>query len=280
MAVVGTGLIGTSIALAASRREVTVYLMDHDESTAREAAALGAGILGPPLKPVDLAVLATPPSLIGPVLAEQETRGLARRYTDVASVKSMPERDVLRGIADPTRYVGGHPIAGRERSGPLASRADLFERRLWVLTPSRFTAPETVERAIELVSLCGAVPIVMNSRAHDDAVALISHVPHVLASLMAARLQHAPAEVTQLAGQGLRDVTRIAAGDPALWSDILQANAEPVAKILTEVAEDLTSLRTALQDGDHSQLTKQLVTLLNRGVAGVSRLESDLWLPY
>ena len=248
LAVVGTGLIGTSVALAASRHGVIVYLSDRDESAARTAAALGAGIVRAPAEPVDLAVLAVPPSHVGPVFAEQRSRGLALSYTDVASVKSGPEHAVFGTGDDPSCFVGGHPLAGRERSGPLAARADLFTERPWVLTPSEVTDRATFDRAVALVDLCGAVPLVMCSRAHDEAVALTSHVPHLVATLMAARLLDGPAETVSLAGQGLRDVTRIAGGDSALWSDIVMGNAQAVARVLKALREDLSGLLRALEN--------------------------------
>ncbi|MFC5148623.1 prephenate dehydrogenase [Streptomyces aureoversilis] len=279
MAVVGTGLIGTSVGLAVSRHGVTVHLMDEDETAARTAAALGAGVLAAPAGPVDLAVLAVPPGRLGPVLAEQQLRGLARAYTDVASVKAAPERHALAGLADASSYVGGHPLAGREKSGPLAARADLFEDRSWVLTPSEATSQETLNRALETIALCGAVPVLMGSQAHDSAVALTSHVPHVVASLMAARLQHAPREAARLAGQGLRDVTRIAAGDARLWGDILQSNAAAVAGVLRELQTDLSDLLAALNElsaapaGEPSPGLARLVDLLDRGIAGMGTIQ-------
>ncbi|OKI00749.1 prephenate dehydrogenase [Streptomyces sp. CB02923] len=280
LAVVGTGLIGTSLALAAARRGVTVYLQDSDASAVRTAAALGAGIPGPPPEPVDLAVIAVPPSLVATVLAHHQTRGLACTYTDVASVKSEPERAVLAGAPDPTRYIGGHPLAGRERSGPLAARVDLFQDRVWVLTPSRLTSRTALDRALALIGLCGAVPLVMQSKAHDDAVALTSHVPHVVSSLMAARLRHGPPQAPRLAGQGLRDVTRIAGGDSRLWSDILQANAGAVAGVLTDLQSDLAELLTALNDlagpaGRRSaQSLPTVVDLLDRGITGLDEMSA------
>ncbi|MER5641839.1 prephenate dehydrogenase [Kitasatospora sp. NPDC002227] len=277
-AVVGTGLIGTSVALALSRRGVHVHLLDTDESAARTAAALGAGVVGRPSQPVDIAVLAVPPGLVGRTLAAEQAQGLARSYTDVASVKAEPERDVLKRIADPDCYIGGHPMAGRERSGPLAACATLFEGRSWVLTPSAVTSRETLNRALEVVALAGGVPVLMESDSHDRAVALVSHTPHVVASLMAARLQHSPDEASQLAGQGLRDVTRIAGGDPRLWGDILEANADAVANVLGELAEDLSAMVAALRRlAGEDQLERslgltQVTELLDRGRLGRERI--------
>ncbi|GDY68270.1 prephenate dehydrogenase [Streptomyces avermitilis] len=285
LAVVGTGLIGTSVALAASRRGVTVHLLDRDESAARTAAALGAGLPGPPPHPVDLAVIAVPPSAAAPVLAEAQARRLALSYTDVASVKAPAQREILAGVPDPRRYIGGHPLAGRERSGPLAARADLFRGRAWVLTPTRLTSKTAFDRALDLIALCGAEPRVMRARTHDDAVALTSHAPHLVASLMAARLSEGPPEAAHLAGQGLRDVTRIARGDSCLWSDIVESNAAAVADILTQIQEDLGAVLAALKDLAEPDLIRGpeataksrniLVDLLERGITGVEELDAD-----
>ncbi|MEU6036874.1 prephenate dehydrogenase [Actinomadura sp. NPDC047616] len=280
MAVIGTGLIGTSVALAASRRGLTVYLADRDESAAAAAAARGAGRAEPPPGPVDLAVLAVPPSQVGPVLADRQAKGLALSYTDVASVKSEPERQVLDRAPEPSTFVGGHPLAGGERSGPLAASADLFAGRAWVLTPSPLTSEPALERGLELVDLCGAVPLVMPSRAHDEVVALTSHLPHVVASLLAARLLDGPEETPLLAGRGLDDVTRIAGGSSLLWSDILRANAAPVARILNDLQADITGLLAALDDlaltGDRSgaQSMRTVMDLLDRGIAGRARIRA------
>ncbi|MEU1013869.1 prephenate dehydrogenase [Streptomyces sp. NPDC005890] len=274
MAVVGTGLIGTSIGLAVSRHGIKVHLLDQDEVAARTAAALGAGVVGPSDQQVDLAVIAVPPSAIGGVLAEMQARGLARSYTDVASVKAQLAREVT-----PSSYVGGHPLAGGERGGPLAARADLFEDRAWVLTPSESTSQDAVNRVLEMIALCGAVPVIMGGRAHDDAVALTSHAPHLVASLMAARLQHGSRESFRLAGQELCDVTRMAVRDTGLWSDILRANAPAVAGVLRELRDDLTTLLTTLDDlsgepqDNRSRSLEPMVDLLNRGAAGLAAIQ-------
>ncbi|MFH8566293.1 prephenate dehydrogenase [Streptomyces sp. NPDC017988] len=278
MTVIGTGLIGTSIALAVSGRGVRVFLSDRDPAAARTAAALGAGLARDPGETVDLAVIAVPPSHVGAVLTEAQERGLARAYTDVASVKAGPEQAALRRAPDPARYVGGHPLAGRERSGPLAARAELFRDRNWVLTPSRLTSDEVFERALELVALCTAVPVVMRSQDHDAAVAVTSHVPHLMASLMAARLTEGPAGLARVAGQGLRDATRIAAGDSRLWGDILQANAPAVAGVLKDLHADLSRLVPAVDaltragGADRDLGMRTLVDLLDRGISGLAEI--------
>ncbi|MEU6737192.1 prephenate dehydrogenase [Streptomyces physcomitrii] len=248
VAVVGSGLIGTSVGLALSRRGVRVHVMDADESAARVAAARGAGICGRPPEPVDLAVLAVPPARITQVLAEQQHQKLARAYTDVASVKSATAQAVARSAPHRPSYVGGHPMAGSQCSGPLAAGADLFQGRAWLLTPGTETSHAALNRVLAAVALCGAVPVVMEPQAHDRAVALVSHAPHLVAVLMAARLTGAPRESLALAGQGLRDVIRIAGGDRALWSDIVTSNAPALAEVLGELAKDLEALTRALRE--------------------------------
>ncbi|WP_328637495.1 prephenate dehydrogenase [Streptomyces canus] len=276
--VVGTGLIGTSAALALAGRGVTVHLADRDPEQARTAAALGAGTDEAPEGPVDLAIVAAPPAHVAGVLADAMRRGVARGYIDVASVKGGPRRELEALGLDLSSYIGTHPMSGREKSGPLAASGDLFEGRPWVLTPTRDTDTEVLNLALELVSHCRAVPVVMDADAHDRAVALVSHMPHLVSSMVAARLQHAEEAAVRLCGQGIRDVTRIAASDPGMWIDILSANPGPVADLLTDVAGDLEetvrALR-ALQSADEAKRlegTTGIEDMLRRGNAGQVRV--------
>ncbi|MGC0422537.1 prephenate dehydrogenase [Embleya sp. AB8] len=277
-AVVGTGLIGTSVALALTARGVTVYLRDRDDTAVQTAAAMGAGLAEEPPEPVDLAVLAVPPGRIAETLRQVQKAELAHSYTDVASVKEQPLAEVAALGCDLSRYIGGHPLAGRERSGPLAGRAELFEGRPWVLTPSAETGTETLNRALEMVSLCRAVPVVMAPRDHDHAVALVSHAPHLVSALMAARLEHAADTDTRLAGQGVRDVTRIAGSDPRLWIDILGANATAVADVLAGLAADLDTVVGSLRSlaaadvSEREEGSRRVAALLRRGNAGHARI--------
>ncbi|MFD7296792.1 prephenate dehydrogenase [Streptomyces sp. NPDC059897] len=276
--VIGTGLIGTSAALALASRGVTVHLADHDPGQARTAAALGAGTDEAPEGPVDLCIVAVPPAHVAEQLADAMRRGLARAYIDVASVKGGPRRELEELGLDLTPYIGTHPMSGRERSGPLAANADLFEGRPWVLTPTRDTDTEVLNLGLELVALCRAVPVVMDSDAHDRAVALVSHMPHLVSSMVAARLENAEEAAVRLCGQGIRDVTRIAASDPRMWIDILSANPGPVADLLSAVAGDLEETVQALRSLQSSDDAKRregadgVETMLRRGNAGQSRV--------
>lgn len=276
--VIGTGLVGTSAALALAGRGIHVHLVDHDPESARTAAALGAGTEEPPAGPVDLAVVAVPPAHTAAVLATAMRDGVARGYLDVASVKGGPRRELEALGLDLTRYIGTHPMAGKERSGPLAATADLFEGRPWVLTPTRDTDTEVLNLALELVALCRAVPVVMDADAHDRAVALVSHTPQLISSMVAARLEEADETAVRLCGQGIRDVTRIAASDPRMWVEILSANPGPVADVLAGVAADLEETVTALRglgsaDADRrSAGTHAIEDVLRRGNAGRVRV--------
>ncbi|MGY3677004.1 prephenate dehydrogenase [Streptomyces sp. TE33382] len=276
--VIGTGLMGTSVALALRARGVTVYLRDVDSAAARTAASLGAGTVQSPTEAVDLAIVAVPPPLIGKVLADAQGGHLARHYTDVASVKAEPQHDVIALKCDTSCYIGGHPMAGASRSGPLRARGDLFEGRTWALTPTADTDTETLNTALELVTLCGAVPVLMEAAAHDRAVALVSHAPHVVASLVAMRLDSAEEREVSLAGPGLRDLTRIAEADPQLWLDILGGNAAVVADVLDELGADLSEMVAGLRamaatdEAKRSSGMKTVGTMLRRGMSGRGRI--------
>jgi prephenate dehydrogenase len=255
--VIGTGLIGTSVALALRERGADVWLADRDAAAARLAADIGAGTLltvaGQPWDepaggPADLAVLAVPPAAVAPALAEAQARNLARWYTDVASVKSFPLAAARARGCDLSSFVPAHPLSGRERSGPAAARADLFLGRPWVICPAPETSEAAVAAVVDLARACGAEPVLASAAEHDRWVALISHAPHVVSAAMAARLADSSDGALALAGQGLRDVTRIAAGDTALWTQILAANAAPVAEILAAVAADLAAAAEALAE--------------------------------
>ncbi|HEY1618561.1 MAG TPA: prephenate dehydrogenase [Streptosporangiaceae bacterium] len=274
--VIGAGLIGTSVALAMRGRGATVWLADADPEAALLAGHIGAGQPlppgGPPDGPADIAVLAVPPAAVAAELAAAQARGLARCYTDVASVKELPLRQARELGCDLASYVAGHPLSGRERSGPAAARADLFLGRPWVLCPEPVTSPPALATATGLAAGCGAQPVTLAAAEHDRFVALVSHVPHVVAAGMAAQLGDAPASALALAGAGIRDVTRIAAGDPGLWLQILTANARPAAAVLARVAADLQAAADALDGvaaGDDGAL-KHLAGLLERGGAGVA----------
>ena len=276
--VIGTGLIGTSIALALRAAGARVWLTDTDHGAAQLAVDLGAGELlraDPGLaEPADVAVLAMPPAMVATSLLAAQQKGLARCYTDVASVKELPLLGAAELGCDLATYVPGHPMSGRERSGPAAARADLFVGRPWVICPVSDTDPGCVDAVADLVSACQASLVRMSATEHDQCVALVSHVPHLVAAAVAARCADAGERALSLAGPGLRDVTRVAASDADLWTEILSANAGPVRDVLLAVAEQLGAAAQVLADisAGHEESAKLLTALLESGRDGVARI--------
>jgi prephenate dehydrogenase len=270
--VVGTGLLGTSIGLALRRKGVEVLLSDVNPQNVTIAASVGAGVdaeTAPEAEDARLVVVAVPPDH----LAAQIVKALRTRapvVTDVGSVKAAPLREAARqvGPEDLARYVGSHPMAGSERSGPFAASAALFDGRPWAVTPHAGAAAETVQAVTALARACGATPVTLSPEEHDEAVARTSHLPHLLAALVAGRLAEAPAAHLALSGQGVRDVTRIAAGDPALWQQIIGNNAAAVADLLEDVRRDLDALQQAVRTGSR----QDVAALLERGVAGTAAI--------
>lgn len=266
--VVGAGLLGTSIALACRRADLEVWLSDINPEHLRTATGLAAGIPRPEGVTPQLVVVAVPPDHLGPEILGALSRSGAV-VTDVGSIKSHPLRRVLASAPESaSRYVGGHPMAGSERSGPLAASASLFDGRPWAITPHEAADADAVALVEALADLCGATAVRLGPEEHDHAVARTSHLPHLLAVLVAGRLTEAPEGHLALSGQGVRDVTRVAGGDPALWQQIVALNAEPLRGLLSEVREDLDALHQALTDGDRGRLNG----LLARGVAGTQRI--------
>jgi prephenate dehydrogenase len=266
--VVGAGLLGTSVGLAARRAGLEVWLSDANHEHVRTASGLGAGTAAPDEGVAELTVVAVPPDHIADVVVTALERGGV--VTDVGSIKTLPLDLVsdLVGEKVLARYVGSHPMAGSERSGPLAATAALFDGRPWAVTPHVHSAPEAVDLVEALARLCGAEPVRLSPVEHDRAVARTSHLPHLLAVLTAGQLAEAQPEHLSLSGQGVRDVTRIAAGDPDMWSQIIRANRAAVTEILRDVQTDLDRLLGVLDDGDEASLGE----ILTRGVSGTQAI--------
>ncbi|WP_460768620.1 prephenate dehydrogenase [Mariniluteicoccus flavus] len=248
--VIGAGLVGASVgcALTAAGREV--HLRDAVPAHVQVAASLGAGSEAE-VDPDDVAlvVVAVPPRALADVVAGALAEFPNAVVTDVGSVK----RRVLAGLQESgvplDRYVGSHPMAGSHVAGPVGARADLFVDRTWVVTPHAAAAPHAVDAVRRLATDCGARLVTMHAAEHDVAVAAVSHLPHAVSALVAAGLTDTDPAHLALAGQGLRDVTRIAAGDPDLWEQILTENAEAVGAQLDALAARLEHLASAVRDG-------------------------------
>lgn len=271
--IIGTGLLGTSLGLVLSEKGVKVWLDDQSPSTRALAADYGAGVAEPaPAHDVDLVVVATPPDVTADVVSGALVDFPNAIVMDVASVKATIEDTLNQSGADLTRYVGTHPMAGREKGGPTSARADLFTARPWVICANPHAGRAMLARVTELVLACGATVHHMTAQDHDKAVAMVSHVPQLVSSVLAGALLDATDKELELAGQGVRDVTRVAGSDPGLWIQILEHNSGFVSEILAGVADDLATASQALQDPDAKGATKTLAEILSAGVSGVARL--------
>ena len=270
--VVGAGLLGASVGLGLRAHGVDVLLADASPAHLRLAADYGAGRPDDGAAEPALIVVAVPPDLVGAVVRAELAAHPDAVVTDVASVKVAPLAELQSGGGDLSRYVGSHPLAGRERGGPSAARADLFVGRPWVVCPR----PETDRAALSLVESLildlGATPVEMGTAEHDAAVALVSHTPQIVSSLMAKRLTASTDAALALAGQGVRDVTRIAASEPELWVQILGANAPAIVDILRAYRDDLDRVLVALGDVDASGSRRAIAEEIAGGNLGVSRL--------
>ncbi len=237
--VVGTGLIGTSLGIALCNKGFRVSLDDPSPTAVRLARDLGAGELASTDDAPDVIVVAAPPDVVSGVIVEALREWPQAVVTDVASVKESVLREVLAAGVDASNYVGSHPMAGRERSGTAAARGDLFDGRAWVVVPHPGSTAAATEQVTRLATAVGSAVRVMPAHEHDEAVAAVSHVPQLAASIIAATLRDLPESAVGLAGQGLRDVTRIAASDPRLWTQILAGNATAVRDVLREVRDQV-----------------------------------------
>jgi prephenate dehydrogenase len=278
--VVGCGLIGASVGLALQQGGWDVLLDDENLSVVGQAVRRGAGRPWDRQEASRLALIAVPPRLTASVLNRYQQLDVAETYTHVASVQSQVQREVEILSSDTSVIVGGHPLAGRELSGPGAATADLFVGRPWALCPGPAATSRARTDVAELVQACGADVVELSAAAHDAAVALLSHLPQVASSALAAALAQT-VEITddvsllRLAGPGIVDTTRLAASDPDLWVQILELNAQQVAPVVTALAEQLTRTAAALtalgaapSPPEAARATAVLRDLLRGGNAG------------
>lgn len=266
--VIGAGLLGASIGAALTRAGVTVHLTDAVLSHARVAASLGSGTTDKPdPAAVRLVVVATPPRSLAAVIGEALDRYPNAVVTDVGSVKGRVLRQLQATGRDLSRYLGSHPMAGSQHSGPTSASADLFEGRTWAVTPHRQVTETTADRVRALIELCGARYTAFTPEDHDSAVAQVSHLPQLVSVLMADHLLGIPTSHLELAGQGLRDVTRIAGSDPDLWEQIIAGNVDALRPELEDVRNRLDELIAALDDPAH-----KVRAFLQRGVNGTRQI--------
>ena len=270
--IVGTGLLGTSIGLGLSKLGVPVYLEDASPANLSLAIDYGAGVRAGDADSPAVVVVCVPPDVTASVVVAELTKFPNAVVTDVASVKAQLLRELEASGADLSRYVGSHPMAGRERGGALSGRVDLFVGRPWVISGNPNNSPAAISLIEDLAMDLGAAPLKVSAHDHDRAVALVSHVPQLVSSLLAARLIDSDAADVALAGQGLRDTTRIAASDPKLWLQILAANASEVAPVLKAFEADVHELIESLENITRAGSLAKVSRALEAGNRGVERI--------
>ncbi|MBZ4486789.1 prephenate dehydrogenase [Microbacterium sp. cx-55] len=270
--VVGAGLLGASIGHALTALGVDVALADTSPAQLQLAIDYGAGRAASAADLPALVVVAVPPDVTADVVERELAAFPGAVVTDVASVKIAPLHELRSRGVDLRRYIGSHPLAGRERGGAIAARADLFIGRPWVVCRDGETTASDLALVEGLALDLGATPLEMTPEEHDRSVALVSHVPQLVASLLAGRFVSAPDGSLRLAGQGVRDTTRIAASAPELWVQILGANSGPVVEVLDALAGDLTDVADALRAPTAPGARRAVADTIRRGNQGVERL--------
>jgi prephenate dehydrogenase len=281
IAVLGVGLIGGSIGLAARHRlNAEVAGFDPDRSRADLALELGAIDTAPPtlaetVEAAELVFCAAPVQTLPGLVAEAlDAANEDSAVTDVGSVK----RDVIAALGSDGRFVGGHPLAGAETSGVENARADLFEGARWYLTPTPKTGGLLYDRVQRAISEIGARPQAIEAETHDRLMATVSHLPHVLANVLVAQAATALSEEAEHlpeVGPSFRDATRVAGANPAIWGDIFDGNRDAVAAEIDGVVARLTETADLLRSGDsgaiaawHEQAGRRRRELIEAEIAG------------
>lgn len=266
VALIGLGLIASSMAHAMRAGGLAAEIVGHAKSVETRATALQIGLCdrvyataAEAVAGADLVVLAVPVGAmaelaaeIGPHLAQGAT------VTDVGSVKQAVIAAVVPNIPAGVNFIPGHPMAGTEYSGPRAGFATLFQNRWWLLTPDAETDPAALARLRAFLEAFGAKVDTMDAPHHDLVLAVVSHTPHLIAYTMVGVADHlaqvSNSEVIQYSATGFRDFTRIAASDPTMWRDVFLTNKDAVLDILGRFAEELFVLQRAIRMGDGDQL--------------------------
>jgi len=262
VALIGLGLIGGSLGHAMKRRGLAGHIAGHARSAATRARALELGFIdsahetaAASAKDADLVVICTPVGALSAVAAEIEPalkKGAI--VTDVGSVKVAVVRDVGPHIPDGIHFIPGHPIAGTEESGPDAGFAELFDGRWCILTPVPGTDAGALEKLSAFWTACGSNVDIMEPRHHDLVLAIVSHLPHIIAYNIVGTASDletvTQSEVIKYSASGFRDFTRLAASDPTMWRDVCLNNREPILEMLARFSEDLTALQRAIRWGD------------------------------
>ena len=268
VSIIGTGLMGGSLALALMSNESVLHLAVYDSSAETRVLARRMGVghrvaesAGESATGCDLLILATPLGSMVQVFSEVAGKLSAGAVvTDIGSAK-MKLTNAIEEIAPPgIHYVGGHPMAGSEQSGVESARADLYRDCYYILTPTRNTDVGAFRRLHALLGELGSRVISMDPESHDRAMATISHVPHLLSLLlmdMASRQREKMKNLFTISAGGFRDMTRIAASSPELWIDVCMENREFIVDRLLEYGIGITELAQILDTGDRDKLRKK-----------------------
>ena len=243
--IVGAGLIGTSIGLALTAKNIPVEMVDVDSRNQGLAQDLTGSIS---ISDPELIILATPLRALSQVINEQYALNPNSTFMDVCSVKVEPLQKVKSSELPLRQFVGTHPMAVREVGGAESARADLFLSRSWVVTPDSQTDPKALSLVKSVIQLLGATCVELDASSHDAAVAQVSHLPQIMATLLAGSLQGVAPAWLDLAGAGLRDTTRIAASDENLWKEIINSNSKEIKGLLTTLHDELGVMIDALDD--------------------------------
>jgi cyclohexadieny/prephenate dehydrogenase len=296
VALIGLGLIGSSICHAVRRGKLAARItgMAKSEATRKTAERLGLcdAVFAEPAETVagaDLVILCTPVGALGPI-AEAIRPALkpGAILSDVGSVKGAVVRSVGPHVPEGVHFIPGHPIAGTEHSGPESGFAELFDGRWWILTPVPDTDPNAVDRLKRFWEACGSFVEIMTPEHHDLVLAITSHVPHLIAYNIvgtASDLEKVTEkEVVKFSASGFRDFTRIAASDPTMWRDVFLNNKEAVLEMLGRFTEDLSALQRAIRWGDGEALFELFsrTRAIRRGIieAGQDTEQPDFGRPH
>ena len=242
--IVGSGLIGTSIGLALVQRGVAVTMVDID----KRAEILAQDLVKSSTSEVpDLILIATPINAVKRALESEKSTPVKLGFMDISSVKVKVKADVQTVGISSAIFLPTHPMAGREIGGAESARADLFIARPWIMDSAGVNA-DLVRAGRELIELLGAHLVEMESGEHDQAVALVSHLPQIISSLLAQQLNGSPTSWLNLSGSGLRDTVRIAGSHPELWKEIIAANNKAIKPLLSKFISDAQNLLSLLDD--------------------------------
>ena len=266
VALIGIGLIGSSLAHAMRKHKLAGEITGYARSEATRAKAMEIGLVdkvfptaAEAVKDADLVILCSPVGTYGELAREIGPKlSPGAILTDVGSVKGAVVRDVLPHVPRDVNFIPGHPIAGTEQSGPESGFAELFINRWCILTPLPDSDTGAVERLADFWRACGSNVEVMTPEHHDLVLAITSHLPHLIAynivSTAADLEEVTSSEVIKYSAGGFRDFTRIAASDPTMWRDVFLNNKDAVLEMLGRFSEDLSALQRAIRWGDGDML--------------------------